>query len=183
MGRRQKRSRRLRFVACRRRRDAMKEARLKAAFLAYARQMAWSPYLSAPIVDLDASRRSSKPTPKLLGLDAGCCAVQGWRTGQEDAHVAEPDFGASLGLFAVFDGHGGRRCAEWASELLPERILWRLKDPRCGWREAIWDAFAETDAELRKRSDQHRDASGSTVLCVVFVKLALLRSSAVRRRT
>ena len=109
-----------------------------------------------------------------LELVAGHGCDQGKRHSMEDVaymrtHIRIPERDtANAAIFAVFDGHGGRRCAEWASELLPERILWRLKDPRCGWREAIWDAFAETDAELRKRSDSHRDASGSTVLCVVF---------------
>ncbi|KAH8086115.1 Sigma factor PP2C-like phosphatase [Aureococcus anophagefferens] len=49
---------------------------------------------------------------------------------------------ANAALLIVFDGHGGKRCAEWASELLPER--------------------------LRKRADRERDASGSTVLACLF---------------
>ena len=149
MGRRQKRSRRLRFVACRRRRDAMKEARLKAAFLAYARQMAWSPYLSAPIVDLVASRRGSKATPKLVGLDAGCCAVQGWRTGQEDAHVAEPDFGASLGLFAVFDGHGGAEVARYAAAHVGAYLKRAPGFAEGDYGAALRAAFFALDASLR----------------------------------
>ncbi|KAH8073646.1 protein serine/threonine phosphatase [Aureococcus anophagefferens] len=127
----------------------MKEARLKAAFLAYARQMAWSPYLSAPIVDLDASRHSSKPTPKLMGLDAGCCAVQGWRTGQEDAHVAEPDFGASLGLFAVFDGHGGAEVARYAAAHVGAYLKRAPGFAEGDYGAALRAAFFALDASLR----------------------------------
>ena len=31
-------------------------------------------------------------------------------------------------LFCVFDGHGGRRCAEWAAEAVPARVFANLND-------------------------------------------------------
>ena len=39
----------------------------------------------------------------------GVSAMQGWREQMEDAHLALPDFDVArhLGLFGVFDGHGG----------------------------------------------------------------------------
>lgn len=74
----------------------------------------------------------------------------------------------NAGLFIVFDGHGGRRCAEWAKEILPERLLGNLRDRGLTWREALWRAFVDTDAELRQECARNRDASGSTVLCALF---------------
>ena len=51
----------------------------------------------------------------------GCSSVRGKRGAMEDAHIAVPHFvcdgpatrGGFAPLFAVFDGHGGRHCAQF----------------------------------------------------------------------
>lgn len=43
----------------------------------------------------------------------------------EDAHITIPNLGDELegvGLFAVFDGHGGREVARFCQEYLPKYI-------------------------------------------------------------
>ncbi|CAE8609262.1 unnamed protein product, partial [Polarella glacialis] len=54
----------------------------------------------------------------------GVAAMQGWRDEMEDAHLALPDFdvGRGLGLFGVFDGHGGSAVAEIVAERLAETL-------------------------------------------------------------
>ena len=72
-------------------------------------------------------------------------------------------------LIVVFDGHGGRKVAEWAAELLPEELQRNLRVD--GWGDALKRAFPAVDAELRRRRDNDsmgRDASGSTVLAALF---------------
>lgn len=59
------------------------------------------------------------------GLDYGISSMQGWRIHMEDAHICLPELYAEenneiipivgTSLFAVFDGHGGRFCADFSS--------------------------------------------------------------------
>lgn len=48
----------------------------------------------------------------------GACAMQGWRCGMEDAHVAFEVKGDPNGacVYGVFDGHGGKEVAEFCKE-------------------------------------------------------------------
>ena len=76
--------------------------------------------LSTPSLTVTA-HHASGPSP----LKAGLAEMQGWRASMEDAHVlctdAEADAGApGLGVFAVFDGHGGAEVARYAAkQVLP----------------------------------------------------------------
>lgn len=48
----------------------------------------------------------------------GAVDMQGWRQDQEDAHIAEADLGeefAGIGLFCVFDGHGGKAVSRYCA--------------------------------------------------------------------
>jgi serine/threonine protein phosphatase PrpC len=42
-------------------------------------------------------------------------AMQGWRTGMEDAHITQLDLEPGTHLFAVFDGHGGKCVAQYCA--------------------------------------------------------------------
>jgi protein phosphatase 1G len=53
----------------------------------------------------------------------GVSSVQGWRSTQEDAHLALPEFEANASLFGVFDGHNGAEVAEFVAKKLPPIIL------------------------------------------------------------
>lgn len=52
---------------------------------------------------------------------AACGWMQGWRSSMEDAHVILPEFKKehNAGLFAVFDGHAGAKCAQLCQAVLP----------------------------------------------------------------
>jgi serine/threonine protein phosphatase PrpC len=38
-------------------------------------------------------------------------AMQGWRNGMEDAHIARLNLEPNVHIFGVFDGHGGKEVA------------------------------------------------------------------------
>lgn len=68
----------------------------------------------------------------------------------EDAHMALPDFDVNrqLGLFGVFDGHGGSAVASVVSRRLPE-IIKGLDSYRKGqYRDALYHAFLMMDNYL-----------------------------------
>eukprot|EP00439_Symbiodinium_sp_Y106_P042817 s3633_g5.t1 len=60
------------------------------------------------------------------GLVWGSTGMQGWRTSMEDAHITLPDLGgplAGIGMYAVFDGHGGKEVAEFCEQHMPAEFL------------------------------------------------------------
>jgi protein phosphatase 1G len=60
----------------------------------------------------------------IFGCAFSAAAMQGWRRGMEDAHVATSvTFGdRKIGLFGVFDGHGGKAVARYAAKYLGEAV-------------------------------------------------------------
>ena len=61
-------------------------------------------YLSTPHTAVHAESGSGN------GLTYSAGEMQGWRKTMEDAHIADVD----SGVFAVFDGHGGKAVAKFA---------------------------------------------------------------------
>ena len=47
------------------------------------------------------------------GYKWACSSMQGWRINMEDAHISQSNLEDGLGLFAVFDGHGGLEAAKF----------------------------------------------------------------------
>merc|ERR1719181_2651183 len=81
----------------------------------------------------------------------GVSEMQGWRPGMEDAHLALPDFDPEqkLGLFGVFDGHGGAAVAKVAAERFP-----RMFRERPAFKEGRFDvALSETFLHLDEYLD------------------------------
>lgn len=48
--------------------------------------------------------------------------MQGWRINMEDAHIVQPQFESGIGVFAVFDGHGGLECAKFCEKFFPQKL-------------------------------------------------------------
>jgi len=84
----------------------------------------------------------------------GCCAMQGWRTGMEDAHamvlrLEDKTPGAESrppkSFFAVYDGHGGYEVARYAARHV-HKILEESEKYQSGQiGDALVDAYKATD--------------------------------------
>ncbi len=93
---------------------------------------------------------------------------------QQDALVASWPFGKSpkLALACVFDGHGGRACAEAAREVVPRHLRKRLRQAaKAGvrltdLREALGDVFRSADARLL--AQQHLYEGCTATVAVVW---------------
>ena len=70
-------------------------------------------YLSSPIVEKDGEGGEND------FFEMGCTSMQGWRVDNEDAHVATlrvaDNSGKAVGVFGVFDGHGGREVSQFCA--------------------------------------------------------------------
>jgi len=102
-----------------------------------------------------------------LQLSWASSCMQGWRLGMEDAHITINSFNEGqgqsadawqgLGLFGVFDGHGGEQVARFCHRHLPEELSkFPLRRAKGGHREdleaAFVGAFHRMDDMLRDRA-------------------------------
>ena len=78
----------------------------------------------------------------------GLCSMQGWRTSQEDAHIAtkveQPDGNEGM-LFCVFDGHGGRDVSKFAGENFTKIFINTNQFKEEKYDEALKEAFRLVD--------------------------------------
>jgi len=116
-------------------------------------------YLSTPITDKDSEDGEHG------FLRYGASAMQGWRKGMEDAHIAlgalpgssssENGSTTQLSMFAVFDGHGGPEVANFCKVHMPHQIQ-ALPEFQAGdFEGALKRVFHRMDELLE--SGEHRD--------------------------
>ncbi|OWM76437.1 hypothetical protein CDL15_Pgr024645 [Punica granatum] len=105
----------------------------------------------------------------------GFASSPGKRSSMEDFYETRIDGvdGEIVGLFGVFDGHGGARAAEYVKQNLFSNLI---KHPKfiTDTKSAIADAYNHTDTEfLKSENNQNRDA-GSTASTAILVGDRLL---------
>lgn len=105
----------------------------------------------------------------------GYASSAGKRSSMEDFYETRIDGvnGEIVGLFGVFDGHGGARAAEFVKQNLFSNLI---KHPKfiSDTKSAIADAYSNTDSDfLKSENTQNRDA-GSTASTAILVGDRLL---------
>ncbi|BBG95021.1 HOPW1-1-interacting 2 [Prunus dulcis] len=105
----------------------------------------------------------------------GYASSPGKRSSMEDFYETRIDGveGEIVGLFGVFDGHGGARAAEYVKQNLFSNLI---RHPKfiSDTKSAIADAYSHTDSEfLKSENNQNRDA-GSTASTAILVGDRLL---------
>ncbi|CAM6070187.1 unnamed protein product [Sphagnum tenellum] len=105
-----------------------------------------------------------------LKFSYGFSSLRGKRASMEDFHdtkISKVD-SQEIGLFGVFDGHGGSRAAEYLQNHLFENLL---KHPKFldDTKSVITEVYLKTDQDfLKDAKNQNRDA-GSTASTAVLV--------------
>eukprot|EP00759_Apiculatamorpha_spiralis_P057192 PhF_6_TR8489/c0_g1_i1/m.13279/K14803/PTC2_3; protein phosphatase PTC2/3 len=109
---------------------------------------------------------------KCLRIDTGVSSIQGQRRTMEDQHVTAKTEGKSesppVHFFAVYDGHGGTKCAEFLRDRLHKMVLDsdKVRDtPECVLKEAI----AQVETDFTTFSRESKDCSGSTAAVAIIV--------------
>ncbi|PNY12152.1 putative protein phosphatase 2C 59-like protein, partial [Trifolium pratense] len=100
----------------------------------------------------------------------GYASSPGKRSSMEDFYETRIDGvdGEVVGLFGVFDGHGGARAAEYVKQNLFSNLISHPKFIS-DTKSAIADAYTHTDSEfLKSENNQNRDA-GSTASTAILV--------------
>ncbi|RLN55711.1 hypothetical protein BBJ29_006812 [Phytophthora kernoviae] len=145
-------------------------------------------FLATPITEKETEKGKGN------GLQYAVASMQGWRTGMEDAHVAQVNpegLPQGCSLFAVFDGHGGRLAADLASDRVTQHLAKVLKDgvfpdgkvegadpDKIG--KAMHDAFLNLDQDIRETFDKNygSDQSGCTAITALVTPTNIIVANA-----
>ncbi|CAH8272162.1 unnamed protein product [Arabidopsis lyrata] len=105
----------------------------------------------------------------------GYASSAGKRSSMEDFFETRIDGidGEIVGLFGVFDGHGGARAAEYVKRHLFSNLITHPKFIS-DTKSAIADAYTHTDSELLKSENSHTRDAGSTASTAILVGDRLL---------
>lgn len=102
-------------------------------------------YLSQPVTDKETVSGEGKT------VEYGVSSMQGWRRTMEDAHVAMTELhgDTEVGIFGVFDGHGGAEVAKFCQEHIAAELLQleQYKEGQIG--ESLIRVFHRMDEMLR----------------------------------
>eukprot|EP00262_Sarcandra_glabra_P014262 TRINITY_DN4131_c0_g2_i1.p1 TRINITY_DN4131_c0_g2~~TRINITY_DN4131_c0_g2_i1.p1 ORF type:complete len:282 (-),score=67.49 TRINITY_DN4131_c0_g2_i1:369-1214(-) len=100
----------------------------------------------------------------------GYASSLGKRVSMEDFYETRIDGidGEIVGLFGVFDGHGGARAAQYVKQNLFSNLISHPKF-LIDTKSAIADAYKQTDSEFLKSEDNHNRDAGSTASTAVLV--------------
>ena len=105
--------------------------------------------LSHPIEDKTMEHKSYDTITYCIGL------MQGYRMSMEDAHNVKVNEDESLAVFGVFDGHGGKTCAEVVSDKLPTMVFRELSSllkngngDLASYMKVLKDSFFRIDRDL-----------------------------------
>ncbi|KPI90504.1 protein phosphatase 2C-like protein [Leptomonas seymouri] len=89
--------------------------------------------------------------------DYGVASDQGIRPSMEDEHVAMVE--ADVAFFGVYDGHGGRQCAEYVRDHLHHAVL-QHADIKTTPARAMSDAFVQVERDFLSLNDDTRCSAG-----------------------
>lgn len=81
-----------------------------------------------------------------LGYKYALSSMQGWRLSMEDAHICNENIdGSGIGLFAIFDGHGGIEAAKFAERHFTKALLANPNFSKKQYPLALEETFLEID--------------------------------------
>jgi protein phosphatase 2C family protein 2/3 len=105
----------------------------------------------------------------------GSSSMQGWRINMEDSHthlLSLPDDN-NAAFFAVYDGHGGARVANYASMHLHKRIVNHELYAKGEVEEALRQSFLQIDEQMMQDDETREDSSGTTAITVLIKDSAI----------
>lgn len=120
--------------------------------------------LSEPITQKDTTKCENE----FLKVGASC--MQGWRINMEDAHtqILSLNNDKNSAFFAVYDGHGGSKVAEYAGNHLHERIVNQPSYKDGNVPDAMRKGFLALDEAMLEDEDMKEEIAGTTAVCVLI---------------
>jgi protein phosphatase PTC2/3 len=115
---------------------------------------------------------TSKETSSCANAEyrVGASCMQGWRVHMEDAHTCFLHLPGDriAAYFAVFDGHGGTKVAQYAGNNLHKKLIAQPEYANGSYAEAIRKSFLALDADMLNDREVRDELAGSTgIVCLV----------------
>lgn len=151
-------------------------------------------FLDKPVTEKHTHSEESKTMP---GVRYAVSSMQGWRVNMEDSHVHKLGLNlangsqssplSDVGLFAVFDGHGGDYIAKNSVDVLVQHFTSFFKanannkqDPSEFLRQGLMETFLTMDKEMRElpKIKSGEDSSGCTAVAAALTSDAYVIANA-----
>lgn len=140
------------------------------------------------MLDTPITTKESEVCISSTGLRCGVSAMQGYRTEMEDYHILMdmPSSKDNL-IAAVFDGHGGKKTAEYAAKnlvrIIEETKHWKkyLKTKTVSdLSEALVESFLKIDTDMKLDKDVRESMvhCGSTAVVAIITPTHIVCSNA-----
>lgn len=118
------------------------------------------------------------PAPwHLPSLRSGMSCLQGRRRSMEDVALIDGGFCEGLSLFCIFDGHGGRECADFCAAVLPAALRAELQRGGAGDAGGAKDAGGAIRRALLEVDRRYLARLESAGLCGSTALVALVDSA------
>uniref|UniRef100_T1IP45 protein-serine/threonine phosphatase n=1 Tax=Strigamia maritima TaxID=126957 RepID=T1IP45_STRMM len=103
-------------------------------------------------------------------LKVGSSCMQGWRINMEDAHthLLSLSDDKEAAFFAVYDGHGGAKVAQYAGNHVHKKIVTHSFYKQGDITEAIKQGFLEVDQDMLNDESMKEELAGTTALIVLI---------------
>lgn len=120
--------------------------------------------LSEPVTEKESARCQNQ----LYRVGSSC--MQGWRINMEDSHthlLSLPD-DPGTAFFAVYDGHGGAKIAQYAGKHLHKFILQRPEYKEGSIPDAMKQGFLDVDTAMLEDEALKDEMAGTTAVSVLI---------------
>eukprot|EP01102_Stenamoeba_stenopodia_P011186 TRINITY_DN3421_c0_g1_i10.p1 TRINITY_DN3421_c0_g1~~TRINITY_DN3421_c0_g1_i10.p1 ORF type:complete len:445 (-),score=78.32 TRINITY_DN3421_c0_g1_i10:1230-2564(-) len=130
-----------------------------------------APETTTDVPAIKAENSQDSGSESKIQIRYGLYEIQGKRKEMEDAHHAEV-LNNGRAFFGVYDGHGGRRAADFLAEHLHKHLM-SHPEISSNPQEAMRDAFGKTEANFMDLAykDQLEDGSTAVVALVLGTQL------------
>lgn len=103
-------------------------------------------------------------------VKVGASCMQGWRINMEDAHthLLSLSEDKDAAFFAVYDGHGGAKVAQYAGNHVHKKIVGHPSYKKGDVVDAIKQGFLEIDSDMLKDENMRDELAGTTAVVVLL---------------
>ena len=115
----------------------------------------WGTRLELPDIQMDKSIQHGKPVPIITADNIGFTSLIGRRETNEDRLRIEELEDLDIVYAAIFDGHGGSECAEYAKEHMHKHVIKHIRSGNTDLSNVLRRSFLSFNEEFSNYIGYH----------------------------